>query len=327
MKFGAFLPHGWRLDLAGVDLADQWPVIIERAQRLEANGFASLWVNDHFHTVPTATQEVTYEAWTLTAALAQVTDQIRLGQMCTSIGYRSPAHLAKIAASTDVLSGGRVDFGIGAGWYQAEYEAYGYDFPSAAQRIGQLEEGLAIMRRMWTEDLASYQGRFFSVDGAICQPKPLQHPMPVWVAGGGEQLTLRVVAQYADASNFGSSPEEFAHKSEILDRYCTEIDRDPADITRSAVIHAVCGEDEAAVRSGVESVRNRLAHFGAVPSDDRMMGNWLRFAGTPAQLVDHIGEWVDKGLEYTILHIVDAGWNPDAIDLIGSEVLPAFDVG
>ena len=194
------------------------------ASAIEAAGYESAWVYDHFHTVPEATQEPTYEAWTLMAALAAATETIRLGQMCTCNSYRPPSYLAKVAASIDVISGGRLEMGIGAGWYQGEYEAYGYEFPRPAVRIGQLAEAVEIMKLMWTEDEARFKGRHYMVDGAICRPKPLQDPHPpLWIAGGGEQLTLRVAAEHAAYTNFGIDLDQFQRKSAALEGHCRDL--------------------------------------------------------------------------------------------------------
>ena len=141
MRFGCFIPQGWRLDLVGIGSEQQWPTMRSVARTIEDSGYESLWVYDHFHTVPVATQEVTYEAWTLMAALAAATETVRLGQMCTCNSYRPPSYLAKAAATIDVISGGRVEMGIGAGWYEGEYNGYGYEFPKASVRIGMLREG------------------------------------------------------------------------------------------------------------------------------------------------------------------------------------------
>jgi alkanesulfonate monooxygenase SsuD/methylene tetrahydromethanopterin reductase-like flavin-dependent oxidoreductase (luciferase family) len=136
MRFGMFIPQGWRVDLVGIDPAKQWDTMLSVARRAdEGTGFSSLWVDDHFHTVPTPTEEATHEAWTLTSALAAATRRIRLGQMCMCVAYRNPAYLAKVAATVDVVSGGRVDMGIGAGWYEHEWRAYGYGFPTAGVRL------------------------------------------------------------------------------------------------------------------------------------------------------------------------------------------------
>ncbi len=171
MQFGAFTPQGWRLDLVGIDVSDHWSTIVDVTKRAESVGFTSVWVYDHFHTVPVPTQEVTYEAWTLMASLAAVTDTIRLGQMCTCNGYRHPAYLAKVAASIDVISGGRVEMGIGGGWYEHEYLAYGYPFPKPSVRLGELDEAVQIMRKMWTQDEASFSGKHYSIDRATRRPR------------------------------------------------------------------------------------------------------------------------------------------------------------
>jgi len=146
MKFGAFVPQGWRLDLVGLDVDQHWPTMLGVALDIERLGYESLWVYDHFHTVPEPTQEVTYEAWTLMAALASTTSTVRLGQMCTCNTYRPPSYLAKVAATIDVISDGRLEMGIGAGWYEHEHDGYGYPFLSPGGRLGMLREGVEIMK-------------------------------------------------------------------------------------------------------------------------------------------------------------------------------------
>ncbi|MPZ51775.1 MAG: TIGR03560 family F420-dependent LLM class oxidoreductase, partial [Acidimicrobiia bacterium] len=216
MKFGAFIPQGWVLDLVGIPPEDHWEKMVGVAKTLESTGFESGWVVDHFHTLPVPTQEPLYEAWSMMAALATATDTLRLGQMCTCNGYRPPAYLAQVAASIDVISGGRLEMGIGAGWYEHEFLAHGYDFPKPSVRIGQLAEGVAIMQKMWTEDEPTFEGKYYHIDGPRCQPKPLQKPhIPIWVAGSGKQLTLRVAARFASYTNFGGDIEEFIDTSKV----------------------------------------------------------------------------------------------------------------
>ena len=179
----------------------------------------SLWVYDHFHTVPIPTDEATHEAWSLMAAYAATTSRIKLGQMCTAMSYRNPAYLAKVAATTDVISGGRMQMGIGGGWYEHEWRAYGYGFPSAGVRLARLDEGVQIMRTAWREGRVSFAGKHYQVDGAIVSPKPLQDEgIPLWIAGGGEKVTLKIAAKYAKFTNFTSEPDGFAHKSNDLGR-------------------------------------------------------------------------------------------------------------
>src|SRR5918912_3246644 len=159
MRFGVFVPQGWRLDLVGIPPEQQWPAMLDFAQRAESWGFESIWVYDHFHTVPVPTDEACHEAWSLVAALAATTQRVRIGQMCTCMAYRNPAYLAKVAATCDVISGGRVEMGIGGGWYEHEWRAFGYGFPSAGDRLGRLDEGVQIMRQMWTQGRATLDGK------------------------------------------------------------------------------------------------------------------------------------------------------------------------
>ncbi len=327
MEFGAFVPQGWRLDLAGIDTADQWPAMERVAWRAEHLGFDSIWVYDHFHTVPIPTQEPTYEAWTLMASLAVVTERVRLGQMCTCNGYRPPAYLAKVAASIDAISGGRIDMGIGGGWYEHEYDAYGYPFPKPSVRLGELDEAVQVMKRMWTEDEASFTGTHYSIDGAICAPKPLNGSIPLWIAGGGEQLTLRTAAAYADYTNFGSSVEVFEHKSRVLERHCASVGRDFADITRSTNFNVVIAPDEAGVARKKDEL---VARYGSVPGVDghRTFDRWFGGAeaavGTPEQVIDLLGSFSRAGMAYAIAYFPDVAYDSSSMELFAAEVMPAL---
>ena len=182
MKIGAFVPQGWRMDLSDIPTEDQWDVILSSASKIEELGYESIWVYDHFHTEPTPTQDPTYECWSLMAALSQTTSKVRLGQMCTCNSYRNPAYLTKVASNIDVMSGGRLEYAIGAGWYDQEYNAYGYEYPSAGTRLKMLEESLIIYKKMTTEDEATFKGEYYEINNAINKPKPLQKPHPpLWV--------------------------------------------------------------------------------------------------------------------------------------------------
>lgn len=325
MRFGAFVPQGWRLDLVDIERDLHWSTMLDVAKTIEGTGYESLWVFDHFHTVPVPTQEVTYEAWSLMAALASATETVRLGQMCTCNGYRPPSYLAKVASSIDVISNGRVEMGIGAGWYEHEYLAYGYEFPKPSVRIGQLAEGVEIMQRMWTESEASFSGTYFTIDGAICQPKPVQDPhIPFWIAGGGEQLTLRVAAEFAQYSNYGSSVEEFAHKNAVLDKHCADIGRDPADIVRSSNFTVFCGETEADVEEKRTWMRSMMSRFASGDALDRRLAMVTKDAGTPEQLVAKLQSWQNAGLEYAIVNFPDAAYDRSGIELFARSVIPAL---
>ncbi len=219
MRFGLFVPQGWRHDLVGIAPADQWGVMKGLARHADAGPWESIWVYDHFHTVPVPTDQATHEAWSLMAAFGAVTERVRLGQMCTCMSYRNPAYLAKVAATCDIVSGGRVEMGIGAGWYEHEWRAYGYGFPPAPERLGMLDEGVQIMRKAWTEGSATFSGKHYQVDGAHVWPLPLQEGgIPLWIAGGGEKVTLKIAAKYARYTNFDGTLDGFTRKTELLRR-------------------------------------------------------------------------------------------------------------
>src|SRR6202161_2525165 len=224
MRFGLFIPQGWRMDLVDIEPEKHWAVMRDLAAYADDSAWDSLWVYDHFHTVPMPTDEATHEAWSLMAAYAATTSRIKLGQMCTAMSYRNPVYLAKVAATTDIISGGRIQMGIGGGWYEHEWRAYGYGFPTAGERLGQLDEGVQIMRQLWTTGKATLDGEHYQVNGAIGRPLPLQEGgIPLWIAGGGEKKTLRIAARYAQYTNFDSTPEVFKRKSEILAAHCEDV--------------------------------------------------------------------------------------------------------
>lgn len=295
------------------------------ARSIERSGFESLWVYDHFHTVPIPTQEVTFEAWTLMGALATVTDTIRLGQMCTCNSYRPPSYLAKVAATIDVISRGRLEMGIGAGWYEHEYDGYGFEFPKPSVRIGMLREGVEIMKRMWTEDEVHFEGEHYNLKGAICQPKPVQEPgVPLWIAGGGEKLTLNVAARYASYTNFGGSVEEFTHKSEVLRSHCENVGTDFDTIVRSSNFNVVCAQTETEVRERLDWLVDHYSGFVSAERAEGVRALFDAMAGTPEQLVDRLRGWQEVGMDYAIVYFPDAAYDRSGLELFGSEVIPAL---
>ena len=295
------------------------------AKTIESAGYESVWVYDHFHTVPVPTQEVTYEAWTLMAALAATTDTVRLGQMCTCNGYRSPSYLAKVAASIDVISGGRLEMGIGAGWYEHEYDGYGYPFPKASVRIGELGEAVEIMQRMWTEDEVTFEGKYYNLAGAISQPKPVQKPhIPFWVAGGGEKLTLNVAARYAKYTNFASDVEEFEHKSNVLRGHCEDVGTDFDSIVRSTNFNVVCASTESEVEERIAWIKDKYRPFVSEERLDGLEKMYRRTAGTPEQLIEKIKPWAEAGLRYGIVYFYEAGYDTTGLELFAREVIPEF---
>ena len=330
MRFGLFVPQGWRLDLAGIDVKDHWATMLGVAQAADTEDgpFESIWVFDHFHTVPVPTQEATHEAWTLMAAFAAATSRVRLGQMCTCIGYRNPAYLAKVAATVDVISGGRAEMGIGAGWYEHKWRAYGYGFPKAGDRLGMLDEGVEIMHQLWTTGTATLHGQQYQVDGAICQPLPLQDGgIPLWIAGGGEKKTLRTAAKYAQYTNFDPTPEVFRRKSEILAGHCRDLGTDYDAITRSANYNVILGETDSDVQDRIAWMKDHMRGCG-VPEDvveDRVAG----FAngplvGTPELVAERLTAASKDGMSYAILNFAEVAYDRTALTLFTEKVAPAL---
>jgi len=331
VKFGIFIPQGWRFDLVGIDPERHWGVMHDLAQAAEAGPWESLWVYDHFHTTPEPSDEATHEAWTLMAALAASTSRIRLGQMCTCVAYRNPAYLAKVAATVDLISGGRTEMGIGAGWYEHEWRAYGYGFPDAPERLRMLREGVEIMHQAWTTGRATLDGEHWKVDGAIVQPQPLQDGgIPMWVAGGGEKVTLKIAAKYAKYTNFNGGAEEFAHKSEILRGHCEALGRDFSDITRSSNFNTIVGATHAEVNRKVDDYEARLSqHLGdkkaaEIASQYRGLPSKEGLAGTPDEIVDVLREREALGLGYSIHYFPESAYDRTGVELFEREVVPAL---
>jgi len=236
LKFGVSLPQGWIMDLASIkDPVEAYEAMTRVAQTADEVGYESVWLVDHFHTIPQPSQEVTFECWTTTAALARDTQRVRIGQMVTCNGYRNPALLAKMASTVDVLSHGRLNFGIGAGWYEHEYRAYGYDYPDAPERLRMLREAVQVIHAMWTQEEATFEGKYYQVRGAINQPKGVQKPhIPLLIGGGGEKVTLKLVAQYGDACNIGGDLATIKHKFAVIKEHCTNLGRDYESIHRTS---------------------------------------------------------------------------------------------
>lgn len=307
------------MDLVGVPVAEQWPTMLAAARRIERLGYDTAWVYDHFHTVPHPTQEATFECWTLMAALAATTERIRLGQMCTCNSYRNPAYLAKVASNVDVISGGRLEFAIGAGWYQHEYLAYGYEYPSDGTRLAQLEEAVQIIKKMWTEDEATFSGKHYSVNGAINQPKALQSPHPpLWIAGGGEKKTLRIVARYADYANFAGTLDLFKDKSRILDEHCAAVGRDPSEVGRTLHMFVTVGLDAADLAKKVERTAAQIGR-----SVDKYLASPQTIAGTRDQVIATLGAYKAAGAMHLIGFFADILWG-DSLELFAAEVAPAL---
>jgi len=328
MRFGLFIPQGWRLDLVDIPTNTHWTVMRDLAAYADGSAFDSLWVYDHFHTVPMPTHEATHEAWSLMAAYAATTSRIKLGQMCTAMSYRNPVYLAKVAATADIISGGRVQMGIGGGWYEHEWRAYGYGFPSAGERLARLDEGVQIMRDAWRDGEVTFEGKHYQVNGAIVEPKPLQEGgIPMWIAGGGEKVTLRIAAKYAQYTNFTSDPAAFAHKSQVLADHCRAVGTDYDAIVRSANFNAVIGESDADVSNRIARIRARLLAKATGTAVDGMLASVTApesGSGTPEQVIEKLKRMRDLGCEYAIVYFPEAAYDRSGIELFEREVIPAL---
>ncbi len=312
LTFGISLPQGWQMDLASIkDPVEAYEAMTRVAQTAEEVGFNSAWLVDHFHTVPVPSQEVTFECWTTTAALARDTTRIRLGQMVSCNGYRNPALLAKMASTVDVLSHGRLNFGIGSGWYEHEYRAYGYDYPDAPERLRYLREAIQVIRAMWTQEEAVFEGKYYHVRGAINQPKGVQQPhIPLLIGGGGEKVTLKLVAQYGDACNVGGDLETIRHKFDVIKEHCASIGRDYESIHRTTVTICAIGETDAEAQSKIPE--RVIRQFGS-RLDSALIGS-------PETIRQRIADFEAAGVQELILAFPDA-LQLDSIRFFGKEYI------
>ncbi|MFN2519867.1 MAG: TIGR03560 family F420-dependent LLM class oxidoreductase [Candidatus Limnocylindria bacterium] len=293
----------------------------EVARDAETLGLHAVWVSDHLFLNKEAEKTNCLEAWTLLAALAQTTTRIRLGTLVTCQSYRNPALLAKIAAGVDHMSGGRLEFGIGAGWKELEYRAYGYDFPPPAVRLRQLTESIEICRRMWTEDRPSYRGRHYAIDGAFCAPKPAQRPHPrIWVAGAKPRM-LRIVARYADAVNIGDFPSAQAYAAAMteLERACAEIGRDPTRIMRSHFGGVVLG----ATQADLDRIVGTLAGAAGMSADRWLAARQRSIIGTPEMVIGRMREYAALGVRYWAM-VFPYGHEREMLSVFADKVMPAL---
>jgi F420-dependent oxidoreductase-like protein len=306
MKFGIHNPSF----VFGPDPAAAFEGIKAKAQWAENNGFTWFSVMDHLIQIPGvgAPDEPFIEGWTVLSALAATTSRIRLATLASSVGYRNPAHLAKIAAGVDLISRGRLTLGIGAGWHHTEYHQYGWAFPERpAIRIRQLEEAVRLILAMWSEQRTTFHGKYFHTEDAILEPKPKTRP-PVMIAGGGEQLTLRVVARLADACNVFGPPDEVKRKFAILRQHCENEQRDYDAIERTNTIGLLLSKDEA-------SLAAKRARLNA---QDPFRG----FAGTVSAATDLVGRFRDAGVQTFICSSFKN--DKETLDLLASDILPHF---
>ena len=308
MKFG-LQSNSW---LYGPDPVEAFEAVKAKAQWAENRGFVWFSVLDHMIQIPRVgpPDEPFLEGWTVLSGLAAVTSRIRLATLCTAVGYRNPAHLAKIAATVDLISRGRLTLGIGAGFFEDEYKQYGWEFPPRpATRIRQMEEAVRLILQMWTEPRTTFHGRYFDIEDAILEPKPVQKPHPpVLIAGDGEQMTLRAVAHLGDACNVQGDVATVRHKLAVLRSHCDAAQRDYDTIEKTH------GNPWLLARNDAEVARKRdkLADRGPLRG----------FIGTVSEAIDLIRQYQDAGVEL----LINSDYRNDAEsrELFVSDIMPHF---
>jgi F420-dependent oxidoreductase-like protein len=321
VRFGVFVPQGWRLDLVEIDdPVEQFEAMTAVAKAVDEDpAWDSIWVFDHFHTVPRPLLETTFECWTITATLARDTSRVRIGQMVGCNGYRNPALLAKIASTIDVASHGRLNAGIGAGWYEQEWRAYGYGFPETPERMRMFREAVEIIHKMWTEDYPTFAGRHYTIDGPINEPKGVQKPHPpLWIGGGGEQVTLKLVAQYGDASNFGGGDlAVIRHKLEVLERHCDALGRNSDEIIKSTQIYLLLLDSESDRQRATTATREALN----LTAEEFSQRFWV---GTSEEVAERLRLVVEAGIDYVILYMPRLAYDRGPLDQFTKDVIPQF---
>ena len=336
IKFGAVIPQGRLADLpSSMNGVEQYALMRKFVKRIEELGFHSGWLFDHLHPIGAAPKgQSLFECWTTLSALSESTKHLRLGQIVTCNSFRYPSVLAKMAACFDVISNGRLEFGIGAGWLEEEYKAYGIPFPKNKERILQLEEAVQVIKKMWTEERTNFKGKYYTVEEAVNYPKPIQKPHPpILIGGGGEKLTLRVVARYGDRCNFGGTPDEYKHKLEVLRHHCISEGRPFENIEKTwHMSPALQPSGRVTIGKDEDEVKQLLKKCWLV---ERLPGESFdefvsrvkdkRMAGVPEQIVEKIEEYVELGVTYFILYFnyaMDMKLRP--LEIFAKKVIPAI---
>ena len=309
-RFGVFVPQGWKMDLAGIaDPIEQWEAMTDVAKRADEQSWDSIWLFDHFHTVPEPTQNTTFECWTITSTLVRDTQRINVGQMVGCNGYRNPSLYAKIASTVDVASHGRLYAGIGAGWYEHEWKAYGYEWTDIPQRMAAFREATEIIYKMWTEDKPVYNGKYYSIDAPINEPKGVRKPHPsFWIGGGGPKVTLKLVAQYADAANIGGgNPQLFKEKADILRGHCEKLGRNYDDIIKSTNFNVF------PIDKGDDPQKATAKALGPMNRDKFDRDN---FIATEDEIADKVEAVLEAGADYVIFYVPGVAYDLDLLERV-----------
>jgi F420-dependent oxidoreductase-like protein len=308
--------HLPNLNYPGVGPDAVFDRLVDIAATAERAGFSSLSLMDHYHQIPPVgpAQNWMFDGSTMLAGIAARTQTIALGLLVGGVAYHNPAQHAKITTTLDVISGGRAFHGIGAGWFEAEHDAYGFAFPPLKERFERLEDHLQIARAMFTQEQATVAGDHHSVTGAYNNPKPLRGDIPILVGGSGERKTLRMVAQYADGCNLFGDPARAQHLLGVLHGHCERLGRDPAEITKTSMMSIAIAETDDGVRAKLDAMR--VAGF----PEQRIAGTT---AGTPEQILERAHAFRDVGIEGLTFSLPDVH-DLEAITLAGETLAPVF---
>ncbi|MCS4537604.1 MAG: LLM class F420-dependent oxidoreductase [Thaumarchaeota archaeon] len=312
----------------GVPNDQVYNVVEKIALEAEHYGFDSFYVMDHLMQISSVNppEDPILEGWMTIAALAVVTQKMKLSTMVTCNTFRNPALLAKMAASVDNISNGRLILAIGAGWYELEHKAYGIHLGTMRERFQRLMETLQIVKKMWTEDKATFEGKYYRIKNAICNPKPIQKPHPMIMVGGdGEKVTLKIVAQYANACNVfgGADLERVSTKLSALKQHCKDVGRDYNSIFKTGLARVIIGKNESSVKEKIKKwvpQKPTAGATGVTTLEDRLK----RFViGTPEQCAETFRKIFATGLDYVVVNFPDSH-NLETVKLFGEGVLPKF---
>lgn len=302
VRFGV---HAGLQNTSIAELRSLWQRIEELGPEGRAFDWISIW--DHFYAADNSGNPNCLEAVTTHTALAAATRRVQCGSLVYSAGYRHPAVLANAMATLDQVAGGRTVLGLGGGWLRQEYDAYGLHYGSAGERLRMLAEYVQCVRGLLANDRTDFDGEFFTLRDAACEPKPVQPRLPIWIGGGGEKVTLRICAQHADGWNVPFiAPDAWAHKARVLDEHCAAVGRDPSEITRSVNVGMAFTDEELA------------AQFG--PMAEYVKPGVL--SGSVSEMVDKVAAYVDAGASWVIL-AMRAPFDRAGLERFASEVVPA----
>jgi alkanesulfonate monooxygenase SsuD/methylene tetrahydromethanopterin reductase-like flavin-dependent oxidoreductase (luciferase family) len=322
---GVLVPHGWKYDLPrNLSGGEQWNLIKTVALEIERLGFESAWFYDHMIRFPAKIGESTFEGWSIATAVAAITSRIKLGHICLGNSYRHPSLLAKMVATLDNISQGRLYLGIGAGYHEEEYKQYGISFPSSSERISRLREAIKVIKLMLDPNQISpsFSGRYYSIDKAQNFPKPMQKKVPILIAGGGEKFTLKVVAQLADMDNMGVNYtlEQYKEKFDLEASYCKQYHRNPKEIVHTCLREIVIGKNDDEVREKFKKYELDLVNpwQSALATQKRP-----RISGTPNQCLEELQKFVAIGVEKFLLYFPDA-IELESLELFSEKVLPGL---